>query len=77
MYNYFYKKKTMETVEGTVIDEIEINTDKSPKSTKKCSSCGKFRKQQWFLIAISFYILFAAIYGTIKLIHEVQNYFTN
>ena len=67
----------METVEGTVIDEAEINTGKSPKSAKKCSSCSKFPKQQWFLIALSFYILFAAIYGTVKLIHEAHNYFTH
>jgi len=67
----------MDTVEGTVIDETEINTGKSSKSTKKCSSCSKFPKQQWFLIAISFYILFAAKYGTIKLINEAHNYFTH
>jgi len=67
----------METVEGTVIDENEINTGKTPKSTKKCSSCSKFPKQQWFIIAISFYILFAAIYGTVKLVHEAHNYFTH
>ena len=67
----------MDTVEGTVIDETEINTGKSSKSKKKCSSCSKFPKQQWSLIAISFYILFASIYGTIKLINEAHNYFTH
>lgn len=42
---------------------------------KKCKSCRKFTKTHWSMIIISFYILFAAVYGTIKLVKEIMNLF--
>jgi NO-binding membrane sensor protein with MHYT domain len=42
---------------------------------KKCKSCKKFTSYHWSLVAISFYILFAAVYGTIKLVNEISQLF--
>jgi hypothetical protein len=39
---------------------------------KKCKSCKKFTTYHWSLVVFSFYILFAAIYGTIKLAKEIM-----
>jgi len=38
---------------------------------KKCKSCKKFTSYHWTLVVFSFYILFAAVYGTIKLVKEI------
>ncbi len=55
--NYFYKKNKMENVEK--------------KSCKKCNKgLGVGHKVS---IVIATYILFAAIYGTIKLIKELSS----
>lgn len=42
------------------------------ETKKPCGSCKNkgIKKGQWFMIIFSFYILFAAIYGTIKLFKE-------
>ena len=39
---------------------------------KKCKSCKKFTSSHWSLLVFSFYILFAAVYGTIKLVKEIM-----
>lgn len=73
----------METVEGEIIDVTEINKNVVPEPPKKkCKTCkqGKeavssVRKTQKILVFASLYILFAGIYGTIKLIKDILNYF--
>ena len=48
------------------------NTDMETTQKKNCKSCKKFTSYHWTLVVISFYILFAAVYGTIKLIKELM-----
>jgi len=48
-----------------------IETVISEPQKKKCKSCQKYTGANWIMLLFSFYILFAAIYGTIKLIHEL------
>ena len=69
-----------ESVEAQIIDEKDINT--IPNKPKKCNTCktgkeavNKVRKTQKILIAVSFYFLFATIYGTVKLVKDVLHYF--
>jgi hypothetical protein len=52
---------------------ISLNMETTEK--KKCKSCKKFTSYHWSLVAISFYILFAAVYGTIKLVNEISQLF--
>lgn len=72
----------METVEGQIIEEGDINnlgiyelTNNIPE--KECKSCKQkgIKLGQLSMIITSFYILFAAIYGTIKLVQEVIHLF--
>ena len=69
-----------ESVEAQIIDEKDINT--IPNEQKKCNTCktgkeavNKVRKTQKILILVSFYFLFATIYGTVKLIKDLLLYF--
>jgi hypothetical protein len=69
-----------ESVEAQIIDEKDINT--IPNEPKKCNTCktgkdayDKVRKTQKILVLVSFYFLFATIYGTVKLIQELLQYF--
>jgi hypothetical protein len=43
------------------------------KSCKKCNN--GINVPQWIMIVLSFYILFAAIYGTIKLLGDLKSMF--
>ena len=65
MYKIF-NIKTMDT------NEI-VQTSIGEK--KKCKSCSKFTTTNWWMLLLSFYILFAAVYGTIKLFREISTYF--
>jgi hypothetical protein len=68
----------METVEGTFIEEQEINqssgnnsNETPPNKNKECKACKKGLNTSHILIMIlAFYMLFAAVYGTIKLIKD-------
>ena len=53
-------------------DIVEV-IDNEPKKCKKCNK-GMSMGQKTMII-FSFYILFAAIYGTIKLFKDILNYF--
>ena len=39
---------------------------------EECSSCKKFTKSQWFMITISFYMLFSSIYGSVILFKKLM-----
>ena len=63
----------METVEGQIIEERDI-IDVTPEQPKKeCKTCKQkgFTNGQLCMLFASFYILFAAIYGTIKIVKEI------
>jgi hypothetical protein len=71
----------METIEGQIIEEKDINAVdvESIRQTKKgCKSCKKgLSKGNWAMVALSMYMLFASLYGTVKLIKEISHYFNN
>jgi hypothetical protein len=63
----------METVEGQIIEEkdiIDVTPEQPGEECKTCKQKG-LTSGQLAMIISSFYILFAAIYGTIKLIHNL------
>jgi hypothetical protein len=79
-FDYIYLKIiTMETIEGQIIEERDINAVdvKSTEQPKKsCKSCKKgLSKGNWVMVAISMYMLFSSIYGSIKLFKEITTYF--
>jgi hypothetical protein len=69
----------MEQVEGQIIEEkdiIDVTPEQTPEQEpeqKECKTCKQkgFTKGQLIMLSASFYILFAAIYGTIKIIKEL------
>jgi hypothetical protein len=69
-----------EPIDAQIIEEKDINlTQNQPKNCKTCKT-GKeaeqqVRKTQKILILISVYFLFATIYGTIKLVKDLLQYF--
>lgn len=66
-----------ETVETQIIEEKDI-IDVIPESPKKeCKTCKQngLTPGQWAMVVSSFYILFAAIYGTIKLVQNILSSF--
>ena len=67
----------MEPFEGQIIEEKDIvySTPEQPK--KECKSCKRktLSKTHWIMVISSIYLLFASIYGTIKLIKELINLF--
>jgi len=67
----------MEQFEGQIIEEKDIIYDTPEQPKKECKACKRksFSKSQWFMVISSSYILFASIYGTIKLIKELINLF--
>ena len=72
----------METVEGQIIEErdiIDVTPEQTPEQEpeqEECKSCKQkgITKQQFVMLFASFYILFASIYGTIKIIKEIISY---
>lgn len=62
----------METVEGKIIGENEVNRDGGG-----CSSCKQkgIKKGQIGSIVLGFYIIGAAVYGTIVIINNLINLF--
>lgn len=67
----------METVEGQIIEEKDIIYDTPEQPKKECKTCKRktLSKTHWFMVVSSFYLLFASVYGTIKLIKELINLF--
>jgi hypothetical protein len=68
-------KKSDKILEPQLIDEKDI-VMKSPEK-KECKSCKRktLSKTHWFMVVSSVYLLFASIYGTVKLIKELINLF--
>jgi hypothetical protein len=69
----------METVEGQIIKErdiIDVTPEQPKKNCKTCKNKG-LKSHHIVMIVTSFYILFAAIYGTIKLIKDITHYFVH
>lgn len=71
---------TMETVEGQIIEErdiIDVTLEQPTQPEEECKTCKQkgLTKGQWIMLSSSFYILFSSIYGTIKIIKELINYF--
>jgi hypothetical protein len=68
-------KKSDKILEPQLIDEKDI-VMKSPEK-KECKTCKskKLSKTHWIIMISSFYLLFASVYGTIKLINELINLF--
>jgi hypothetical protein len=71
---------TMEPIKGQIIEERDINSVdvesfETPK--KECKSCKQkgLTKGQQGLALLGTYLLFASIYGTIKLVKDILNYF--
>tara|TARA_R110000868_G_scaffold24556_2_gene96801 strand:- start:612 stop:836 length:225 start_codon:yes stop_codon:yes gene_type:complete len=72
----------METVEGQIIEERDIidvtpeQPEQPEQPEEECKTCKQkgLTKGQWIMLSASFYILFSAIYGTIKIIKELINY---
>ena len=70
----------METVEGKIIEERDINAvdvESTETSKKECNTCKQkgLTKGQKGIALLGTYLLFSSIYGTIKLIREILHYF--
>jgi hypothetical protein len=61
----------MESVEGTIINENDINSG----GCKKCQQKKGPSKKQIGGIVVGTYVLFASIYGTIVIINKIINLF--
>ena len=61
----------METVEGQIIEENDINTG----GCKKCQQKKGPSKKQIGGIIIGTYVLFSSIYGTIEIISKIKDLF--
>jgi hypothetical protein len=69
----------METVEGQIIEErdiIDVTPEQPTQPEEECKTCKQkgLTKGQWIMLSASFYILFASIYGTIKIVKELLQY---
>jgi hypothetical protein len=60
----------MESVEGTIINENDINSG----GCKKCKQKGVSKKQIG-MIVLGFYVLFSSIYGTVQIISKIKDLF--
>jgi hypothetical protein len=61
----------MESVEGQIIEENDINT----QSCKKCNQQTGPSKRQIISIIVGTYVLFSSIYGTVVLINKMIDLF--
>jgi hypothetical protein len=61
----------MESVEGHIIEQNDINTGEC----KKCQQRRGPSKKQFAGIFIGTYVLFASIYGTIVIINKIIDFF--
>ena len=70
----------METLKGQIIEERDINSvdvESIETPQKECKSCKQkgLTKGQWGMALLGVYLLFAAIYGSIKLIEGISRLF--
>jgi hypothetical protein len=61
----------MESVEGTIINENDINSG----GCKKCQQKKGTSMKQIVSIVVGTYVLFASIYGTIVIINKIIDLF--
>ena len=68
------KKNNEKILEPQLIDEKDIVMKSDEK--KECKSCKRktLSKTHWVMVISSVYLLFASIYGTVKLINELIAY---
>lgn len=66
-----------ETFETQLIEEKDIVDVVVEEQNKECNTCKQksIKPSQLVMIVSSFYILFAAIYGTIKLVQNLLSLF--
>lgn len=66
-----------EAIETQIIEERDIVDNNIEMPKKECNTCKQksINPTQWIIIMSSFYILFAAIYGTIKLVQNILSLF--
>jgi len=67
----------METIKGQIIEERDINSVEVTSTEKECKSCKQkgLTNGQKGMAALGIYLVFVSIYGTIKLVREILNYF--
>ena len=57
-------------------DSFKSAVDVVTQEKKGCQSCKSgVSKSTWYMLILSFYILFTSIYGTIKLVKEIISFF--
>ena len=66
----------METIEGQIIEErdiIDVTPEQPTQPEEECKTCKQkgLTNGQLSMLFAAFYILFAAIYGTIKIVKEI------
>ena len=68
----------METVEGQIIEEKDIIYAIPEQPKKECKSCKQktLTPVQWGIALLGMYLIFASVYGTIKLIKDITSYFS-
>ena len=69
------KKNNEKILEPQLIDEKDIVMKSD--NEKECKSCKRksLSKTHWLMVITSVYLLFASIYGTVKLIKDLINLF--
>ena len=65
-----------ESIETEIIEEkdiIDVTPEKFEQPEEECKTCKQkgLTRGQWIMLSASFYILFSAIYWTIKIIKEL------
>ena len=65
-----------ESIETEIIEEkdiIDVTPETFEQPEEECKTCKQkgLTRGQWIMLSASFYILFSAIYGTIKIIKEL------
>ena len=66
-----------DSIETQIIEEkdiIDVTPEQPEKECKSCKQKGLTKGQQG-LALLGTYLLFASIYGTIKLVKDILNYF--
>jgi len=70
----------MEQVEGQIIEEkdiIVVTPEQPIQPEKECKTCKQktLTPVQWGIALLGMYLIFASVYGTIKLIKDITSYF--
>ena len=70
----------MKTLKGQIIEERDINSvdvESIETPQKECKSCKQktLTPAQWGIALLGMYLIFASVYGTIKLIKDITSYF--